>query len=51
MQEIFNLIFENMFNGLYLGFEIIKPYVIGTVVIVLIGTIIKAIFNKIAKIR
>ncbi len=40
---------DGLNSGLSQGFEIIMPYVIGAVVIVLIGTIIKALFKKSTK--
>lgn len=40
---------DGLNSGLSQGFEIILPYVIGAIVIVLIGSIIKAIFKKSAK--
>lgn len=40
---------DGLNSGLSQGFEIIMPYVIGAVVIMLIGTVIKALFKKSTK--
>lgn len=40
---------DGLNSGLSQGVEIIMPYVIGAVVIVLIGTVIKALFKKSTK--
>lgn len=37
---------DGLNSGLSQGFEIIMPYVIGAIIIVLIGTVLKAMFKK-----
>lgn len=48
-EQIQQAVSDGLNSGLSQGFEIIMPYVIGAVVIVLIGTIIKALFKKSTK--
>lgn len=43
LQQTFS---DGLNNGLSQGFEIIMPYVIGAIIIVLIGTVLKAMFKK-----